>query len=280
MRPARFESFLRDLFRDVAGQVEQVCTVQEAGVARHPYGLVVTYSTGARVLLQIVGTTAPGDDLSAPEQAVEGDAPAGELPVPAVVDRGRVLLERVEAQVAGLVVNSGSREVAGVEVFSRRKQPGAVRFGARFDFHSGAVVLRTWCTPCLPGVVSGPRGGRSTYLTRPSCGPAALPAGPVGLRGAPGGRAYAASPPLPPGACGPVRSAGSVVGCCALRRRPGPLGLRRGQGSGVPPVPTSPADGGHRPSGCSAAPGRRGCGAGGHGPVRHVRVCGRRVPGP
>lgn len=140
MRPARFEHSCATCSVTWLARSSRCAPSRKRGVARHPYGLVVTYSTGARVLLQIVGTTAPGDDLSAPEQAVEGDAPAGELPVPAVVDRGRVLLERVEAQVAELVVNSGSREVAGVEVFSRREQTGAVRFGARFDFHSGAVV--------------------------------------------------------------------------------------------------------------------------------------------
>ena len=140
MRPARFESFLSDLFRQASGQVTEVQTVKEAGYDRCPYGLVVTYATGARVLLQIVGTTAPGDDLSTPEQIVEGEAPPDELPVPEPVDGGRVRLDRVDGHLAALVANSGNREVADVEVFSQRAQPGAVRYGARFAFHSGATV--------------------------------------------------------------------------------------------------------------------------------------------
>lgn len=138
MRPARFQTWLLDLL-EKQPQVTAVQTVEESGYSRHPYGLVVTYATGARVLLQIIATTAPGDSLGKPEQVMEGDAPA-EQPVPELVDGGRVRLDRVDQHLAALVANSGSREVASVEAFSRRAQPGAVKYGACVAFHDGSTV--------------------------------------------------------------------------------------------------------------------------------------------
>lgn len=158
MRPARFETFLSELFRQVPEQVTDVRTVREAGYERCPYGLVVTCATGARLLLQIVGTTAPGDKLSEPEQIVEGDTTPAEQPVPELVDGGRVRLDRVDRYLAALVANSGSREVADIEVFSQRAEPRAVRYGARFAFHSGAVTYVYVVHALPPGRHDWPAG--------------------------------------------------------------------------------------------------------------------------
>lgn len=158
MRPARFESILHDLLHQDA-QVKDVQTVRDAGYARHPYGLVVTYSTGARALLQIVTTAAEGDSYAQPEQVIEGEHAPAPVPVPEVFDGGKVRLDRADKHLAALVLGSGSREVAAVEVFSDRETPGAVRYGLKATFHDTSRVY-VYVVHALPaGRTDWPHGG-------------------------------------------------------------------------------------------------------------------------
>lgn len=138
MRPERFEHILKTLLEH-GGAVKEVQTVKEAGYDRRPYGLIVTYPTGARVLLQIVVTSADGDKFDQPEQIIEGDAPT---PVEAVepFDGGRVKLDLVDRHIAALILNSGSREVVSAEAFSARESTGAVRYGAKISYYDKSRI--------------------------------------------------------------------------------------------------------------------------------------------
>ncbi|MFC0602023.1 hypothetical protein [Streptomyces palmae] len=138
MRPARFEQFLKSLLEQ-AGVAKEVQTAREVGDDRHPYGLAVTYSTGARVLLQIVATSAEGDKFDQTEQIIEGDAPAP-VEAPEPFDGGQVRLELVDQHIAALVLNSGNREVASAEAFSTREAPGAVHYGVKIIYHDTSRV--------------------------------------------------------------------------------------------------------------------------------------------
>lgn len=141
MRPARFETALKDLLQQAGGPVQDVTTVAEAGYDRHPYGLAVTYATGARVLLQVVATSAAGDDYARPEQIIEGDAVPVPTPMPDdLFDNGRLQLRAVDRHLAALVTASGSREVHSAEAFSTRDRKGAVEYGLKIDFHDGSVI--------------------------------------------------------------------------------------------------------------------------------------------
>lgn len=141
MRPARFETTLKTLLQQAGGPVQDVKTVAEAGYDGHPYGLIVTYTTGARVVLQFVQTSAPGDDFSQPEQIIEGDTPPIPTPMPDdLFDGGRLQLAAVDRHLAALVTSSGSREVQSAEAFSTRGTKGAIEYGAKIVHHDGSVI--------------------------------------------------------------------------------------------------------------------------------------------
>jgi hypothetical protein len=159
MRPARFEGILKELLQQSGGQVKQVETVREAGYDRHPYGLVVTYRTGARALLQIVVTSAEADKFSEPEQIVEGGTPPAPVEVPDLFDGGKVRLANVDRHLTALVLNSGSREVVSAEAFSARETPSSVRYGAKITFHDTSRIY-VYVVHALPaGRDDWPRGG-------------------------------------------------------------------------------------------------------------------------
>ncbi|WP_181790326.1 hypothetical protein [Streptomyces phytophilus] len=142
MRPARFETTLKTLLQQAGGPVQDVRTVSEAGYDRHPYGLVVTYATGARVVLQFVQTSAPGDsDFSKPEQIIEGDSAPTPMPMPDdLIDGGRLQLRAVDRHLAALVTASGSREVRSAEAFSTRDSKGAIEYGLKIEYHDDSTI--------------------------------------------------------------------------------------------------------------------------------------------
>lgn len=140
MRPDRFETLLHGLLTNDP-RTATVQTATEAGVDRSRYGLVVTYPTGQRVLLQITVASAPADRFDQPEQIIEGDTAPAEVPVPDVYDDGKLRLDRVDQHLTALVLNSGSREVASATAYSTRPKPGAVPYGARIEFHDGCKVF-------------------------------------------------------------------------------------------------------------------------------------------
>ncbi|MEU9789127.1 hypothetical protein AB0E27_00635 [Streptomyces sparsogenes] len=140
-------------------QVKEVQTVREAGYDRHPYGLIATYQTGARVLFQFVVTSAEGDKFSEPEQIIEGDSAPAPVTVPDVFEGGKTSLANVDQHLTALVLNSGSREVQSAEAFSAREARGAVPYGAKITFHDTSRVY-VYVVHALPaGRSDWPRGG-------------------------------------------------------------------------------------------------------------------------
>lgn len=159
MRPQRFEDLLKNLLQQAGGQVKDVATVKEAGYDRHPYGLSVTYTTGARVLLQFVGTLPDGDKHTTPEQIVEGEQALPEVPVPDVFEGGKVQLGLVDQHLAALLANSGNREIASVTPYTAEPDDHtAVRYGLRVIFHDGSRI-QVYVVHALPAGREWPRGG-------------------------------------------------------------------------------------------------------------------------
>ena len=140
MRPDRFHTLLTGLLKDDP-QVQAVQTLEEAGLKRHAYGHVVTYATGATVMLQIIAMAAPGDRYSEPEKIIEGDSALAEVEVPDAFEGGKLHLAKADQRLAALVTNSGSREVASVEAFSTREAKTSVPYGVRVNFHDESTIL-------------------------------------------------------------------------------------------------------------------------------------------
>src|SRR5690606_32717210 len=136
MRAARFEQYLRDLLSGSANPaIKDVVTFADAGHKASPFGLVVTFTTGARIYLQIVRTSAQGgESADKPEVVKTGDVLA---PVPDpgfALESDRVNVRAFEAWLAALVTNSGSEEIQGVRTFSGKTH----RFGVEVSFYNGA----------------------------------------------------------------------------------------------------------------------------------------------
>lgn len=157
MRPMRFEPFLRDLLMQ-DGQVKDVQTVSDASYTRHPYGLIVTYQTGARALLQIVATGRPGDKYDETEDIVHGDAPEP-VAVPDVIDGGKVQMASADRHILALILNSGNAEISRGEAYSTREGASTVPYGATIDFHDTSRIY-VYVVQALPaGRDQWPSGG-------------------------------------------------------------------------------------------------------------------------
>ncbi|MEU6342236.1 hypothetical protein ABZ883_14990 [Streptomyces sp. NPDC046977] len=161
MRPQRFEDTLKALLQQSGGQVKKVAPARDAGWDRNPFGLAVTYQTGARVLLQIIATSADGEKYDQPEGApAEGETALAPVPVPDVFDSGKVQLGLVDQHLAALLVNSGSRELARVEAYSSEPEAhNAIKYGVRATYHDGSRI-NVYVVHALPaGRSDWPRGG-------------------------------------------------------------------------------------------------------------------------
>lgn len=157
MRPARFQTLLHQLL-DQDPQVKTVQPATATGIDRYPYALAVTYPTGARTLLQILGTSADGDRYNQTEQIIEGDRAPAEVPVPEVFDQGTLRLDRVDQHLTAVILNSGSREIVSAQPFSGREQAGAIPYGVKVVFHDGARIYLN--------VVHAVPAGRDTWPHR------------------------------------------------------------------------------------------------------------------
>ncbi|MFO7251837.1 MAG: hypothetical protein DIU60_013895 [Actinomycetes bacterium] len=149
MRAARFEQYLRDLLSGSANPaIKDVVTFADAGHKASPFGLVVTFTTGARIYLQIVRTSAQGgESADKPEVVKTGDVLA---PVPDpgfALESDRVNVRAFEAWLAALVTNSGSEEIQGVRTFSGKTH----RFGVEVSFYNGARAFVYFAHTLGPG---------------------------------------------------------------------------------------------------------------------------------
>ncbi|WP_062206811.1 hypothetical protein [Streptomyces sp. NBRC 109706] len=129
MRPARFQEFAGDSYA-AAGAVQEVESWSE-GTAR-PFGLVVTFASGARLWQAVTAQAAPG------EESVERAAPEP-VPLPEL-GAGRLRLPEVERYLVAVLANAGCAEIARVWGYTDREPPASTP-GLGVEFHSGARVF-------------------------------------------------------------------------------------------------------------------------------------------
>jgi hypothetical protein len=149
MRPARFETFLREQIA-ASGAVADVQTRTDAGVERTPargdYGVRVTLKSGGAVEMMITAQSAPGDAYSEPEAIVEGEQVAP-IALSGPIDGSKVRVADLETFIASVIAGSGSREVAEIgQRFSEQEPAGAISHGMVVRFHSGARVYLNFVT--------------------------------------------------------------------------------------------------------------------------------------
>lgn len=134
MRPARFTQLLLQAARTLPDTSAELVT--EDGKHLRPYLVSVT-SGGKRSLWQVVATSAPGDKYSEAEpEPVYGDKP--EPPAEMVMPAGSP--EHLEHALIAAVLQADAGEIAAVDLYSRRAEPPAVRYGATILFHNGAKI--------------------------------------------------------------------------------------------------------------------------------------------
>jgi len=159
MRPARFETFLREQLL-ASGAVADATSRSDSGTDRAPargdYGVRATLHGGGIVEMLLTAQSAPGDQYAEPEAIVEGDAAPAPIEAGGPIDGEKVRVADVEATVASLIVASGSREVAEISRrFSEQDPAGAVSHGMIVRFHSGARIYLNFLTAHPAGQRAG-----------------------------------------------------------------------------------------------------------------------------
>ncbi|WP_161358504.1 hypothetical protein [Streptomyces sp. SID3343] len=138
----------------IAPEVNKCQTYDEVGFERSASGLVIELRNGGGINLQFAAKSAPGDAYDQVEVVREGEPPAPVEPGPSI-DGGSVRLDDFEARIAALVLNTGSTELVDVQRYSTRDPRGAVSYGLRISWHSGAQtyvnVLTAWPSGGRPG---------------------------------------------------------------------------------------------------------------------------------
>lgn len=127
------------------------------------HSATIALPTGARVLVKMVRTAAPGGDrLDAPERIVEGDTPPAvqQAGTPTPGRDGKVRTADVELYLRELIQAGGSREIARVRSFTSGEASGAQPYGLAVDFHSGATIFLLFAHTLPRGIEPS---GRSFY---------------------------------------------------------------------------------------------------------------------
>jgi len=95
----------------------------------NPYGLTVTLEGCGRAWWTITGTSPAGT-------APGSEPPAGPLPVPDLTSRPVPVAAVEQALIATAVAHAGG-QVCGIDRYSSRPDPPAVRYGATLAFRDG-----------------------------------------------------------------------------------------------------------------------------------------------
>ncbi|MEU8759383.1 hypothetical protein [Streptomyces sp. NPDC048659] len=131
MRPQRFTDYVLDLAKNTPG-VTRVQTLAEAGDTNCPFGLAIS-AQGSETRWQFTGQLPDGAKH-------EGftDEPVTGTPAPAIGDPASA--DTPEAWFAAVIAAAESPEVAAVERWSTRPEPGSQR-GVTVSFHNGARIF-------------------------------------------------------------------------------------------------------------------------------------------
>ena len=110
----------------------------------NPYGLTVTLEGGGRAWWTITGASPAG--------AAPGSAPAGADPVPVPDLTGRpVPVAAVEQALIAVAVAHADGQVCGIDRYSARPGPPAVRYGATIAFRDGWKLFLSCYGTTRPG---------------------------------------------------------------------------------------------------------------------------------
>lgn len=139
MRPDRFERTLADAINRDGRLTAR--TYAEENFTRSRHGIIATTPTGAHINLQIVARSADGDRYDTPEGQPVTDTPHPPIDSADPIRGGQIDLAALERYVAALAVTAAAAEVKSFALYQDRDQPGAVRYGATFAFHSGAAIF-------------------------------------------------------------------------------------------------------------------------------------------
>lgn len=112
MKTTQFEQYLLDI---VAGSgIDSVETFGEAGVTAFRNGVQVSFTSGARALLQIVRTSPPG---TPPAGYVAEPRPRPRTEEPSFIEGGRVDVKTFAMWLAARILNGGNPDVWDARVF-------------------------------------------------------------------------------------------------------------------------------------------------------------------
>ncbi|GAA4157506.1 hypothetical protein [Actinomadura keratinilytica] len=137
MRLARWEPWVRDVLAQ-SPAIAEVAPFSESGVDK-PCGTTIRLATGARVDIQWVRASGPGDDHSVPEEPVTGPAPEP-VEVPDLPTSGRLPMRQVEAHLVALINNAANAEIQRVSGKAAvQGEDGPRPYGIEVRFHSGHV---------------------------------------------------------------------------------------------------------------------------------------------
>lgn len=136
MRPQRFVEFAVKALAQ-APDVRTVEPWQED--SKRPFGLKVTFTSGAQIWPAITYTAAPGEKADEPEVPVEGEPPA-EVAFPGLAQGGKISIKAAELYLAAGLLNSGCREITEAYGYSHADPPNmhpglGVKFGNGSRIH-------------------------------------------------------------------------------------------------------------------------------------------------
>lgn len=146
MNAPEFQTFLKSLVEQDPSAAVGVATFAEAGYTVSQVGLRMTLPAGATIYLQIVSSGQPrpsADPLGPPPPAT----PPVVLPA-----HGTTALASVEEYLAAVLTGSQDRRIHDVEVYGARPVRGAVPYGLKVAFHSGARISCYVAHALRPGV--------------------------------------------------------------------------------------------------------------------------------
>jgi hypothetical protein len=135
MRPERFNHLLTAAAQKAGADAR---TLDEAGHTDHRYGVAMRAGSG-QVWWSFTAAGAPGDKYSEPEAApVSGPRPE---PVTAPALGPKVTIADLEIALASALLELDEHaEIATIDRYSTRENPGAIPYGLTIGFHSGARI--------------------------------------------------------------------------------------------------------------------------------------------
>lgn len=130
MRIERFRDFAIETYR----QAPEVASAEAySDDTRRPYGIEVRLTTGTTVRHALTMTRPAGEDLSQPEEVVEGEPPAPIEPRP--TPKG--VRDRETAQLlASVIAGAAHPEMAHVSAYDEN----SMHSGLRVEMHSGRKI--------------------------------------------------------------------------------------------------------------------------------------------